>query len=582
MSRRIRFWCCGFGALLAIACMSGATLASATTQRHLAPGFTPRGASTAFRAECKAGTVCVPEGKIQGEFRITGSGSGCDAEWLWGDGTKTTYPNVFNGEKWSHNYGPRPHLYHASLIHSGTCGSGTEDFEIEVPRVVTEMGAFLSGDGKEAESITVPKGTGVTEHAVLFGEEPFTEEATGTVTYTVYSEPGCKHELTKAGSFTLSGKSGEMGAKTLPNSEAETLNPGKYYWKVAYTGDEANTPTETCKAVETVETATAAPSVETTKARELGQTTATLTAQVNPNLGTVTKCTFEYGTTNKYGSTVQCAKLPGSGASSVEVDAAIKGLKANTSYHFRISATNSAGTSKGADGSFKTAPALAPSVETTKARELGQTTATLTGEVDPNLGTVTKCTFEYGTTNKYGSTVQCAKLPGSGASSVEVDAAIKGLKANTSYHFRISATNSAGTSKGADESFKTAPALAPSVETTKARELGQTTATLTGEVDPNLGTVTKCTFEYGTTNKYGSTVQCAKLPGSGASSVEVDAAIKGLKANTSYHFRISATNSAGTSKGADESLKSLAASAPTAPTSSSTSSRGAWGMSRGS
>ena len=84
--------------------------------------------------------------------------------------------------------------------------------------------------------------------------------------------------------------------------------------------------------------------------------------------------------------------------------------------------------------------------------------------VNPNGGEVTKCEFEYGTTNAYGSSASCASLPGSGESPVAVSAPISGLAPNTTYHFRISATNAGGTSKGADETFKTLP-NAPTVVT---------------------------------------------------------------------------------------------------------------------
>ena len=46
---------------------------------------------------------------------------------------------------------------------------------------------------------------------------------------------------------------------------------------------------------------------------------------------------------------------------------------------------------------------------------------------------------------------------GSGTNPVAVTAALTGLTANTTYHFRISATNAAGATQGADQTFKTLP-----------------------------------------------------------------------------------------------------------------------------
>ncbi len=98
--------------------------------------------------------------------------------------------------------------------------------------------------------------------------------------------------------------------------------------------------------------------------------------------------------------------------------------------------------------------ATGPTVETKPATSVALSSAVLNGRVDPE-GANTTCKFEYGTTTKYGLSASCAKSPGSGSSPVEVSAAVKGLKAGTPYHFRIAATNAAGTSKGEDAAFKT-------------------------------------------------------------------------------------------------------------------------------
>ena len=185
-----------------------------------------------------------------------------------------------------------------------------------------------------------------------------------------------------------------------------------------------------------------------------------------------------------------------------------------------------------------------------------QTTATLSGRVNPDGQTVTECKFEYGTSTSYGSSAPCKTLPGSGTSPVEVSAKITALTPNTEYHFRVVTKNAGGTIEGPDVTFKTLKAAAPAVETKAASAVGQTTATLNASVNPRGGALSTCKFEYGTTTGYGSSAPCATLPGSGSSPVAVSALIAaGLVANTEYHFRISATNTAGTSKGADVTFK---------------------------
>ena len=99
----------------------------------------------------------------------------------------------------------------------------------------------------------------------------------------------------------------------------------------------------------------------TEPASSITQTSATLNAAVNPEGGAVSDCHFEYGGAESYGSTLPCASLPGSGENPVAVSASLGGLSANTTYHFRIVATNLGGPSYGGDQTFTTPPTPSPS-----------------------------------------------------------------------------------------------------------------------------------------------------------------------------------------------------------------------------
>lgn len=104
-----------------------------------------------------------------------------------------------------------------------------------------------------------------------------------------------------------------------------------------------------------------------------------------------------------------------------------------------------------------------PTAVTEPATAVIQTSAKLNGTVNPNKENVTACEFKYGTTTTYGSTVACSAIASAGSSPVAVDAAITGLTARTTYHFKIVAKNLIGTDEGDDRTFTTA--AAPTGET---------------------------------------------------------------------------------------------------------------------
>jgi hypothetical protein len=99
------------------------------------------------------------------------------------------------------------------------------------------------------------------------------------------------------------------------------------------------------------------------------------------------------------------------------------------------------------------AQGAAATVEVMPATAFTQSAATLNGRVNPNGSEVSACSFEYGASTSYGGAVPCAPTPTTGASPVTVSAQLSGLSAGASYHFRVSATNAAGTSRSADAEF---------------------------------------------------------------------------------------------------------------------------------
>jgi hypothetical protein len=120
--------------------------------------------------------------------------------------------------------------------------------------------------------------------------------------------------------------------------------------------------------------ATLAAPITTTGTGTAGnQTTATVTATVNPNDAALSDCHFDYGTTTAYGSSAPCTVVPSATGGSQAVSAQIGGLNAGTTYHFRISASSGVAGSSGADATFATPAALKPAPSLSGTAAVGDT-----------------------------------------------------------------------------------------------------------------------------------------------------------------------------------------------------------------
>lgn len=204
--------------------------------------------------------------------------------------------------------------------------------------------------------------------------------------------------------------------------------------------------------------AASSPTVVTAAATSVTDTTAVLNARITPN-GSATVYVFSYGPTTAYGADT-VAHSAGAGVKLVDVARTVTGLTPGTVYHYRITASNGAGTSTGADRTFTTTGHPPAAVITGGTNDVGKTVATPTGIINPE-GALTGWVVEYGLSTAYGYETQPADLAGV-SQPVAVSALLAGLSPETLFHYRVVAYHGTDViSTGADATFFTEPATRP-------------------------------------------------------------------------------------------------------------------------
>lgn len=322
-----------------------------------------------------------------------------------------------------------------------------------------------------------------------------------------------------------------------------------YHYRLVATNQDG-----TAQGADATLTTRAAPVATTGAAGYIGPFRALVSGTIDPN-GVRTTWYVEYGTTSGLGSRTP-DRDAGAGAAPVAVSYDLTGLRAGVTYSYRFVATSASGTSRGTVGTFRTD--RPPSVSTGTARDVRSMSARLTGTVDPN-GRSSQGWFEYGPTTAYGS--RTAQRPvGGGDTGVAVSETVAGLPPGAVIHFRAAGASDAGTTYGADRTFRTSSA--PSVTTGPVGEIAASGATLTGTVVPN-GRSTRWWFEWGTSPAFGNRTPSAGA-GSGTTPVPVTTRLTSLPAGATISVRLVAESSGGREYGAEVTFRT--AQAPVATT----------------
>ena len=220
-----------------------------------------------------------------------------------------------------------------------------------------------------------------------------------------------------------------------------------------------------------------------------------------------------------------------------------------------------------AAGPMPEAPVTGPELEA--ATKLTHTTAVLHGVLNPLTSTKIHWQFIYNKngTCTGGETFEDEKevgkeLPKKGkfseqaeveGTNVKESAEVTGLASGETYTYCLVAVDSDGSVYGSPLSFTTLGS--PDITGESFSAVSAKGATATGQVNPS-GMATTYYVEYGTTSTYGSRTAEAGIDASHSTST-VASRMEGLQPGTEYHFRIVATNKAGTEYGPDTVLSTL-------------------------
>jgi WD40-like Beta Propeller Repeat len=180
-----------------------------------------------------------------------------------------------------------------------------------------------------------------------------------------------------------------------------------------------------------------------------------------------------------------------------------------------------------------------PDVTTGPSLSVEPTSATVSGTVNPRNAGQATCQIVWGTTTEFGNTTPCSAPVANGEGGVPVQATLGGLSPDTTYHYRLQASNENGLNEGESYQNKEFHTSGPGLHGQWSTSVSSESVTLNGQIDP-VGSPTTYYFQYGTSTSYGTDLPAppGASAGSGSGDVTVSRHVQGLAAATTYHYRL--------------------------------------------
>ena len=331
-----------------------------------------------------------------------------------------------------------------------------------------------------------------------------------------------------------------------------SLAPGTKYYVRAYASNGAGTAYGNEVSFTAGQNVTA-PTVTTTEVNNIAQTTATCGGNVTADGGATVTARGVCWSTSINPTTANSKTSDGSGTGGYL--SSMTGLTANTTYHVRAYATNSAGTSYGNERLFTTLTEVTiPAVTTAPVTNITNNSSTSGGTVTNDGGaSVTSRGVCWSIANN--PTIADPKT-NNGTGTGSFISQISGLLPNTFYRVRAYATNSAGTAYGNQQTFSTLqnPTL-PIVSTTSATNITDTTATSGGTVNSDGGSAVTMRGVCYSVSPNPTLASAHTTNGSGVGTFVSN--LTALTPNTLYYVKAYATNGVGTSYGNEITFTTL-------------------------
>ena len=250
-----------------------------------------------------------------------------------------------------------------------------------------------------------------------------------------------------------------------------------------------------------------------------------MVSDINTDSATITWTTdqqsdslVEYGTTTSYDNSSSDASI------TTNHSITLTGLTPATEYHFKItSASNYGVSSSSGDNMFATFTPPPPVISDVFAVNITSDSATITWTTDQQGDSI----VDYGTTTVYGSSVSDPVL------TVSHSITLSGLNPGTTYHFKVTSTNTYGVSSSTgDNTFTTIIPSPPVISNIVVSNITDSSATITWTTDQSADSL----VDYGTTTLYGSTASDPTL------TTNHSMILSNLGMGVTYHFRVTSTN----------------------------------------